>query len=114
MSLIHEIHNQRPAVRYTLFALSAAIAVSAVAFMTASTLQKDIFFAMHPDPAEQEEFLARRAEGRPKPLAAISRVAGSLAASIGSLIGWDTDAGFDRGGQQDSMQGGVHLLPLSK
>jgi len=114
MSLIHEIHNQRPAVRYAMFFLASAIAISTVAFVTASTAQKDLFFATHPEPEAREAYLAKRAESRPKPVAAISRAAGSLMASIGSLIGWDTEAGFDRDGQQDSMQGGVHLLPLSK
>lgn len=114
MSILHEIHNQRPAVRHTFFILAAFLAVSAVAFLTVSSIQKDIYFALHQDPQEQQEFLARRDAGRLHPLAAISRVAGSLMASMGALIGWDTDAGFDRTGQPDNTQDAVHLLPLSK
>jgi hypothetical protein len=114
MSLIHEIHNQRPAVRNALFISAAVITVSVAVFIVASSVQKDVFFAMHPDAAEQQAFLARRDESRPHPLAAISRATGSLMASIGSLIGWDHKAGFDRGGEQDRLQGGVHLLPLSE
>jgi hypothetical protein len=114
MSIVDEIHSQRPAVRHTMFVLAVALALSAVVFVTMSSVQKDIFFATHSDPDEQQAFLARREEGRPQPLAAISRAAGSMMASIGSLIGWDTGAGFDRSQRQDSMQGGVHLLPLSQ
>ena len=114
MSLIDEIHSQRPIVRHTLSFLSSSIVVLGAVFLVASSVQKDVFFAMHPDPQEQQTFLAKRQEGRPQPLAAISRAAGSLMASIGSLIGWDGSAGFDRGGEAENTQGGVHLLPLSK
>ena len=114
MSLIKEIHAQRPAVRHTMFALATGTALFAVLFFTYSSVQKDIFFAMHPSEEDRQEFLAQRAERRPKPLVAVARAADSLMASIGGLIGWDRDAGFDRGGQQDTLQGGVHLLPLSE
>lgn len=70
--------------------------------------------ALHTDPQERADFLAQQEASRPKPLAALSRVAGSLTASIGSLLGIDRGAGFDREDQQDTIQGGVHLLPLSQ
>ena len=114
MSLIHEIQRQPPAVRRALFALSAVITVAVAAFVLVSSVQKDIFFTMHPDPEEQQEFLATRQEGRPKTLAAISKAAGSLMASIGSLIGWDNKAGFNTGREQTEAQGSVHLLPLAE
>jgi len=114
MSLIEEIHNQRPAVRHAFFLFSMAIAISTVGYFGFSSIQKSIFFATHSDVEEQQEYIASRAAGRPQPLAAISRAASSMLASIGSLIGWNIDAGFDRGGQQADTQGGVHLLPLSQ
>jgi formate hydrogenlyase subunit 3/multisubunit Na+/H+ antiporter MnhD subunit len=114
MSLIEEIHNQRPVVRHVLFILSVAIAVSAVGFFGFSSIQESVFFATHADEQERQAFLASREAGRPQPLAAISRATSSMFASIGSLIGWNTGAGFDRGGQQADTQGGVHLLPLSQ
>lgn len=113
MSLIEEIHNQRPLVRHTFFYLAAGMVISAVVVITVSSMRKDIFFAMHPDTEERQAYLQQRDENLPKPVAALARLAGSLTANIGSLIGWNRDAGFDRGGQQDTMQGGVHLLPLS-
>ncbi len=114
MSILHEIHNQPPTIRYAMFFLSTALAVSAVVFVTVSSLQKDIYFATHPNPVEQEEYLARRDAQRPQPIAALSRVTGSLLGSIGSLIGWDSDAGFDRDEQQSNTQDKVYLLPLSQ
>lgn len=114
MSLIEEIHNQRPAVRYTMFALASAIVISTVGYFTFSSVQKDIFFATHSDAEEQQAFLTARDAVRPKPLAALARAAGSLTASIASFIGWDRSAGFDRNEQDGSMQGGVHLLPQSE
>ncbi len=114
MSLLQEIHNQRPVVRHTLFLLSTVAAISAVAFLTVSSLQKDIYFGMHPDPVDRQAFLASRDASRPQPVAAIARAADSLVASIGSLIGWNSSAGFDRSTQQDDTQGGVHLLPVSE
>ncbi len=114
MSIIHEIHNQRPAVRHAFFIFAVVIALSVVGIFTYSSLQRDMFMAFHTDPKEQSDFLAAQQEKGPQPLALISRVASSLTASIGSLVGWNRSAGFDRGSQQDTMQGGVHLFPLSK
>jgi|GEM_PF-3976476 len=114
MSILHEIHNQRPAVRRTLFVLSVVVSVSAVAFITISSIQKDIYFAMHPDPTEQQAFLAQRDAGRPQPVAVFARVAGGLLAGIGSLIGWNSDAGFDSTQQPSNTQGGVYLLPIAQ
>lgn len=114
MSLIQEIHNQRPAVRHALFGLSVLITVVITGYILYSSMQKDIYFATHPDPEDRQTFLARRAETRPQPIAAISKAAGSLMANIGSLIGWDSDAGFDTSDRQDTLEGEVYLLPLSE
>lgn len=114
MSLIHEIHNQKPAVRYTLFGLAILTALSLVGFFGITALQRDMFMALHSDPQERADFLAQQDAGRPKPLAALAHVANSLTASIGSLFGIDRNAGFDRGGQPGDTQGAVHLLPLSR
>ena len=114
MSLIHEIHNQKPVVRYTLFGLAVVSMLAVVGFFGITALQRDMFMALHSDPQERADFLAQQDARRPKPLAALSRIAGSVTASIGSLFGFDRNAGFDRGGQQGDTQGGVHLLPLSK
>ncbi|MBP6885787.1 MAG: hypothetical protein KBC02_00895 [Candidatus Pacebacteria bacterium] len=114
MSIIHEIQRQHPTVRRALFVMSLVISVSVVGVFTASSVQQTIYFGIHSDPAEQEAFLAAREAGRPQPLAAISKATGSLIASIGSLIGWDTNAGFDSNEKSSNTQGGVHLLPLSE
>ncbi|MEK9209171.1 MAG: hypothetical protein AAB910_03795 [Patescibacteria group bacterium] len=114
MSLINEIHEQRPAVRYALFGLTVITVLAVVGFFGITALQRDMFMALHSDPQERADFIAQQDAGRPKPLAALSRVANSLTASIGSLLGIDRDAGFDRGGQESDTRGGVHLLPLSQ
>lgn len=114
MSLINEIHSQRPAIRYALFGLAVFTALAVVGYLGITSLQRDMFMALHSDPQEREEYLAQQDARRPKPLAALSRIAGSLTASIGSLFGFDRNAGFDRSGQQGDTQGGVHLLPLSE
>lgn len=114
MSLVHEIHNQKPAVRYTLFGLAIVTALAVVGFFGITALQRDMFMALHTDPQERADFIAQQDASRPKPLAALARISGSLTASIGSLFGIDRNAGFDRGGQQRDTQGAVHLLPLSK
>lgn len=114
MSLIDEIHHQRPAIRYTLFGLAVITTIAAVGLFGVTTLQRNLFMALHTDPQERADFLARQDASRPKPLVALSRITGSLTASIGSLFGIDRDAGFDRSEQPGDTQGVVHLLPLSK
>ncbi len=114
MSLIHEIHEQKPAVRYALFGLTVITVLAVVGFFGITALQRDMFMALHSDPQERADFIAQQDAGRPKPLAALSRAAGALTASIGSLFGIDRNAGFDRGGQQGTIPDAVHLLPLSK
>lgn len=109
MSLITEIHNQKPAVRYALFVFSVVLAVSVIGFFWFGNIQERMFMALHSDPAEQAAFLAARDAQGLHPLAAISRGLGSLTASIGSLLGFDRSKGFDRPAGQDT----VHLLPLS-
>ncbi len=114
MSLIDEIHNQKPAVRSTLFVLALIIVAAVVGFLGFTSLQRDSFMAFHSDPQERAEFLAQQEARGPNPLAAIARAAGALTARIGSLFGFNTDAGFDKDSQQDTMQGEPHLLPLSQ
>ena len=114
MSLINEIHNQKPAVRYALFGLAAFTALVVVGYFGVTAIQRSMFMALHSDPQEQQEFLAQQEANSPKPLAALARIAGSLTASIDSLLHINADAGFDRNARQDDTQGDVHLLPLSK
>jgi hypothetical protein len=114
MSLIHEIHSQKPAVRYTLFALSAVVVLSVVGFFGITSFQRVAFMALHSDPQEQADFLAQQDAQQPQIFDAIARAASSLTASIGSLVGWDTNAGFDRSGRAADTTGSVHLLPLSQ
>lgn len=113
MSLIDEIHNQKPVVRHTFFVLSVVIALAVVGFFGVSSLYREMYAALH-TPAEQEAFAARQDARLPDPLAFIARATSSLAASIGSLIGFDTNAGFDREEQPSNTQDGVQLLPLSR
>ncbi|MCC6404807.1 MAG: hypothetical protein IT405_00235 [Candidatus Yanofskybacteria bacterium] len=114
MSLIQEIHAQKPAVRYALYGLSLAISLSLVGLFGVSSLQRQAFMALHTDPEEQLAYDQARDARRPKPVAALARAASSLTASIGSLFGWKVDAGFDTEGRVGNDQGGVHPLPLSE
>ena len=113
MSLIHELQQQRPAVRYALFGFSAVITIAVIAVFWAFSFQEQVYMAMHPDPAEQQAYLARQSQNAPKPLAAISEGFHSLTASIGSLIGLDNSKGFDSGNDTDHNQV-AHPLPLSR
>jgi hypothetical protein len=108
--LIREIHQQKPAVRYALFVLSTFVVVSAIGLAWFTGFERDAYFALHADPADREAFVTRQDERLPQPLAAIGRGFGSLAASIGSFIGLDREAGFEREPRHDP----VHLLPLSR
>jgi hypothetical protein len=114
MSLIEEIHNQKPAVRYTLFGLAVFTVLSVIGYFGITAMQRSMFMALHPDPQEQQAFIAQQEANSPKPLAALAHIAGALTASIGSLLHINGNAGFDSNGQQDTIQGDAHLLPLSK
>jgi len=72
-----------------------------------------MFFALHTDPQERQDFLARKAEHTPHLFAALGRGLSSLTASIGSLLGMDSSRGFDRTQTADHNQDAVHPLPLS-
>lgn len=113
MSLIEELHNQRPVVRHTLFVLSVIVALAVVGFFGVASLQRAMYAALH-TPQEQEAFAAQQKMQLPDPLAFIARATSSLTASIGSLLGFNQNAGFDREEQPGNTQGGVHLLPLSQ
>ncbi|HXK36227.1 MAG TPA: hypothetical protein VJ553_01455 [Candidatus Paceibacterota bacterium] len=110
MNIIDEIHRQKPIVRYTLFVLSTFVVLSAAGLAWFTDFERDAYFALHEDPADRAEFIAQQEERIPQPLAAIGRGIGSLAASIGSLIGFDKEAGFETRTEYDT----VHLLPLSR
>lgn len=110
MSLIQEIHKQHHGVRYALFGFSAVITLSLVGFVWFRSIQEDMFMAVHDDPAEREEFLAKRDQDTPNPFAAIGKGLSSLTANIGSLLGFDTSEGFDTQEQDDK----VYMLPLSE
>jgi RsiW-degrading membrane proteinase PrsW (M82 family) len=114
MSFIEEIHNQKPAVRTALFVLVLVIVVSVVGFLGFTSLQRDSFMVFNTNQQEQKEFFAEQDARGPHPLAAIVKAVSSLTASIGSLFGFNNDAGFDRNSRQDTMQGDPHLLPLSQ
>lgn len=114
MSFIHEIHNQKPVVRYALFGLSLAITFSVIGFFGITALQREVFMTFHTDAKERADFLAQQERRQPKPLAAVTRVARSMTASIGSLLGFNPDAGFDRNEQRADTHDAVYLLPLSR
>jgi hypothetical protein len=109
-NLIEELHQQRPAVRYALFVLSTFVVVSLAGAAWFTGFERDAYFALHDDPADREAFLARQNDRLPQPLAAVGRGLGTLAASIGSVIGLDREKGFDTEPRYDT----VHLLPLSR
>lgn len=109
MSLISEIHSQRPTVRKALWLLSAFIAISFVGFFWFTSVERQMYLALHTDPDEQADFLARQQDRSPKPLAAIGRGFGAMTAVIGNALGLNREAGFDRAPSEDT----VHLLPLS-
>lgn len=110
MSLIHEIHRQPHALRLTLWGLSVFAMLSMVGYFWFTAFERDMFLALHQEQALREEFLARQDARAPKTLAAIGNAFGGLTASIGSLLGIDPEAGFDRPVPEDT----VHLLPLSR
>lgn len=110
MKIIDEIHQQKPVVRYTLFVLSTFVVLSAAGLAWFTDFERDAYFALHEDPAEREAFIAQQDARMPQPLAAVGRGLDSLAASIGSLIGFDEEAGFQTETEYDT----VHLLPLSR
>lgn len=114
MTLFTDIRNQKPAVRFVLFALSSFLVISLIGVVWFSSVRRELVAAVNDDPAVLEELDANA----PDPLAAIGRVVSTITASIGSLIGIDPDAGlteqgFDRNGRNENT-GGVHLLPLSE
>lgn len=114
MSLIQEIHNQKPAVRYALFGLAVVTVLAVVGFFGVTAIQREMFMALHTDPQERSDFLAQQDARSPKPLAALVRVASSLTASIGSLLGFNRNAGFDKSVREGDTSGDVHPLPLSQ
>jgi len=110
LKIIDEIHRQKPIVRYTLFVLSTFIVLSAAGLAWFTDFERQAYFALNEDPTARAAFVAQQDARMPQPLAAIGRGFGSLAASIGSLIGFNEDAGLESQPAYDT----VHLLPLSR
>lgn len=81
-----------------------------IGFFAFTSIERDMFFAMHTDPQERQEFLARRQAHMPQPVAMMGKALGTLTASIGSILGFDRSRGFDRPVQDDK----VYPLPLSQ
>ncbi len=114
MSFIHEIHKQKPAVRYAMFGLAVFAVLAAIGFFWLSSVQRDLYAAMNPDKADQQAFEDQQSAALPNPLASIGRGLGSMVASIGSLMGFDSSRGFDRSGSTSHNQDAVYPLPTSK
>lgn len=110
MSLLNEIHNQPRHIRTTLWLLSSFLVLATIGYFWLSGLERQLFFALHTDETERAQFVAQQDSRVPHPLAAIGGALGSLTASIGSLIGIDSQKGFDTRPQNDT----VHPLPLSQ
>ena len=108
MSFIQDIQRQSSVVRHTLFVFSVVTTVSIVGFFWFTSVQREMYFALHDDPQDRQAFLDQHDQSLPQPLAVVSRGLGTLTASIGSLLGIDKDKGLDR-----SERDTVHLLPLS-
>jgi hypothetical protein len=89
------------------------ITVAIIGVFWVFSFQRQVFMAMHSDPAEQQAYIAQQDQYVPKPLAAISKGLSSLTASIGSLIGLDGSKGFDSSKGKDNNQV-AHPLPLSQ
>lgn len=113
MSIIHEIRAQKPIVRHTLFVLSLIVALAVVGYFGVTSMQRQLYAAFH-TPEEQQALAQRQQDVVPNPIALVARAAGTLTASLGSIFGFNSGAGFDRGGESDTIQGGAHLLPLSQ
>lgn len=113
MSLINEIHNQKPVVRHTFFVLSVIVALGVLGFFGVTALHREMYAALH-TPQEQAALAAQQNAQVPDPLAFIAHAASSLTASIGSLLGFDQNAGVDRQEQPSNTQGDAHMLPLSQ
>jgi hypothetical protein len=110
MSLFHDIHSQPLIVRKAMYLMAVVATVGGIGFFWLTSVQRDMFFAIHPDAQERQQFVAQQDERMPQPLATIGKAFGSLTASIGSLMGFDSSRGFDRPAQQDK----VYLLPTSQ
>lgn len=110
MSLIEEIHNQPPFVRRIMYWLAVTTTFGIIGFFAITSIERNMFFAIHPDEAERQAFVAHQQARTPQPLALMSKAMGTLTASIGSVLGFDDSKGFDRNDRNDK----VYLLPLSE
>lgn len=110
MSIIHEIHNQSPFVRRIMYWLAVTMTLGLIGFFWISSVEHDMFFALHTDPQERQDFLAQQESRVPQPLALMSKAFGSLTARIGGVFGFDSSKGFDSPAQDDR----VYPLPISQ
>lgn len=108
MGLIQEIHAQHRGVRLALWALSVTTVLSVVGFFWITSIEREMFMALHTDVQERQQFLARQDARTPKPLALITKGVTMMTARISDLIGIDRQKGF----HQES--GSVYLLPTSQ
>jgi hypothetical protein len=114
MKLIDEMQSQHPLVRQAMYWLAVTTTLGIIGLFWFTSLEKQLYFASHPDEKERQQFVQERQARSPQPLAAIGKFFGSMTASIGSFIGFDSSKGFDRAGSSDHNHDAVHLLPLSK
>jgi hypothetical protein len=114
VNFLEEIRSQHPIVRRIMYWLAVGTTLGTVGFFWFTSIERNMFFAIHSDQQEREQFLARQEERVPQPLAFIGRGFGSLTASIGALLGFDSSKGFDKTGETDHNRDAVHLLPLSR
>lgn len=114
MTLLDDIRKQNRLVRQTMYALSVATVLSVIGFFWFTSVERQLYMAVNPNPKDQQEFLTRQDQRSPQFLATLGRGLGSLTASIGSLLGFDRSRGFDKGGTAGHTQDAVYLLPLSK
>ena len=114
MTFLEEIRSQHPLVRRLMYWLAVGTTLGVIGFFWFTSIERDMFFAIHFDQGEREQFLARQQERVPQPLAFIGRGLGSLTASIGVLLGFDSRAGFDKDGGASHHGDAVYLLPLSR
>ena len=112
MSIIKEIHEQPPWIRISLFTLSCVTMVSMVGYLWLTSVQRDVILAL--DPLDGQDHVAQLERSRPRPLNSMREGLDSAAASIGSLIGFDSSEGFDFGSRNEDNQDRVYLLPLSE
>ncbi|HXV27293.1 MAG TPA: hypothetical protein VD862_04715 [Candidatus Paceibacterota bacterium] len=114
MSIIKELHDQPEWVRLSLFVLSCATVVSVVLSGWFMSFERSAITSMT-DPETAAERLAERERSRgPGPLTAVGKWSSAAAASIGKLVGFDREKGFDSTPRNGHNEERTYLLPLSE